>query len=183
MNTAKRNEQADTRKMNSNHIMGGIRMKKYFALCLGITLGLLAIHVQAGGAKAVMKVVEETVEACHHLTGNLVQSCTSHAEEILRTVDLQVFEERRFQRRIILTPGIDKIALRLLTLVSRLASSVYLPYKRRHLNKIRSCTRNNTNSFCHKNLNFVQRYVFFPKYLDYLKKICTFAPRNTGRAA
>ena len=47
-------------------------MKSFFALCLGITLGLLAIHVQAGGTKVVMKAVEETVEAAAKRSGRIL---------------------------------------------------------------------------------------------------------------
>lgn len=47
-------------------------MKGFFVLCLGITLGLLAIHVQAGGAKVVMKAVEETVEAAAKRSGRIL---------------------------------------------------------------------------------------------------------------
>ena len=72
MNSTKRFEPANIRKMNRKPVMGGIRMKTFFALCLGITLGLLAIHVQAGGSKVAMKVVEETIEAAAKRSGRVL---------------------------------------------------------------------------------------------------------------
>ena len=52
--------------------------------------------------------IEEAVEGCHHLTGDLVQTGGTDAEIILRTGHLEIVEQRGFEGGVILTTGIDE---------------------------------------------------------------------------
>ena len=47
-------------------------MKSFFLMCLGIVLGLLSVHVEAGGAKVVIKAVEETIETAAKRSGRVL---------------------------------------------------------------------------------------------------------------
>lgn len=65
----------DQNRCHINHI-GGHRMKSVCTLCLGILVALFALHVEAGAGKAVVKAVEETIEAAAKRSGRILGRTT-----------------------------------------------------------------------------------------------------------